>query len=174
MSASGNFIPPFVIFSRLRMKTELQDGAPPRKIIACHPSGWMQSDIFLQWFDHFLAHAKPSADDPVLLILDGHSTHSKNLAFIEKARDNHTTVVCLPPHCSHKMQPLDVSFMGLLNTFYVQAIEKYLRNNPGKVVTQFQPTSLGRFLKSSNSNHSNKWISQVRHCATKPRCLHRS
>ncbi|KAK9752205.1 hypothetical protein QE152_g4419 [Popillia japonica] len=47
------------------MKAELQDGAPPGTMIACHPSGWMQSDIFLQWFDHFLAHAKPSVADPV-------------------------------------------------------------------------------------------------------------
>lgn len=151
MSAGGNFIPPFVIFPRLRMKAELQDGAPPGTMIACHPSGWMQSDIFLQWFDHFLAHAKPSAADPVLLVLDGHATHAKNLAFIEKARENHTTVVCLPPHCSHKMQPLDVSFMGPFNTFYVQAIEKYLKNNPGRIVTQFQVSRLlgEAFLKAA-------------------------
>lgn len=151
MSAGGNFIPPFVIFPRRRMKAELQDGAPPGTMIACHPSGWMQSDIFLQWFDHFLAHAKPSVADPVLLILDGHSTHSKNLAFIEKARENHTTVVCLPPHCSHKMQPLDVSFMGPFNTFYVQAVEKYLKNNPGRVVSQFQVSRLlgEAFLKAA-------------------------
>ncbi|XP_046660673.1 uncharacterized protein LOC124358492 [Homalodisca vitripennis] len=143
MSAGGYFIPPFVIFPRLRMKAELQDGAPPGTMVVCHPSGWMQSEIFLQWFEHFLTHAKPSASDPVLLILDGHSTHAKNLAFIEKARESHTTVVCLPPHCTHKMQPLDVSFMGPFNTFYVQAIEKFLKNNPGRVVTQFQ---VGRLL----------------------------
>lgn len=44
MSAGGNFIPPFVIFPRLRMKSELQDGAPPGTMIVCHPSGWMQSE----------------------------------------------------------------------------------------------------------------------------------
>ncbi|KAG5865020.1 hypothetical protein JTB14_018568 [Gonioctena quinquepunctata] len=134
------------------MKAELQDGAPPGTIIACHPSGWMQTDIFLRWCDHFHAHAKPSAGDPVLLILNGHSTHSKNLAFIEKARENHTNVVCLSPHCSHKMQPLDVSFMGPFNTFYVQAIEKYLKNNPGRVVAQFQVSRLlgEAFLKAVN------------------------
>ncbi|KAG5870310.1 hypothetical protein JTB14_030567 [Gonioctena quinquepunctata] len=151
MSAGGNSIPPFVIFPRLRMIAELQDGAPPGTMIACHPSGWMQTNIFLQWSDHFLAHAKPSAGDPVLLILDGNSTHSKNLAFIEKARENHTTVVCSPPHCSHKMQPLDVSFMGPFNTFYVRAIEKYLKNNPGRVVTQLQVSRLlgEAFLKAA-------------------------
>ncbi|XP_025195696.1 tigger transposable element-derived protein 6-like [Melanaphis sacchari] len=142
MSAGGNFIPPMIIFPRVRMKAELQDGAPPGTIFHCHPSGWMQLDIFTEWFQHFINHAKPTAEDPVLLILDGHMTHTRNLKFIDLARKNHTTVVCLPPHCSHKLQPLDVSFMGPLNTFYVQAIEKFLRNNPGRVVSQFQVSKL--------------------------------
>lgn len=92
------------------MKAELKDGAPPGSEFACTPSGWMQTDIFLKWFDHFVNHARPSAEAPVLLILDGHSTHTKIIDFIYRARQNHTTVVCLPPHCSHKLQPLDPSW----------------------------------------------------------------
>ncbi|XP_054720511.1 uncharacterized protein LOC129230132 [Uloborus diversus] len=142
MSAGGTFIPPMVIFPRQRMKVELQDGSPPGTVFACHPSGWMQTDIFTQWFEHFLRFAKPSEDDPVLLVLDGHATHTRNLEFLEKARKNHTTVVCIPPHCSHKLQPLDVAFMGPFNTYYVQAIERFLRNNPGRQVTQYQVSRL--------------------------------
>lgn len=142
MSAGGIYIPPFIIFPRVRMKAELTDGAPPGTAFTCHPTGWMQTEIFVQWFMHFLMHAKPTEDDPVLLILDGHSTHTKNIEFIRLARANHTAVVCIPPHCSHKLQPLDVSFMGPLNTFYVQAIERFLRNNPGRTVTQFQVSRL--------------------------------
>ncbi|XP_046397042.1 uncharacterized protein LOC124163957 [Ischnura elegans] len=142
MSAGGTFIPPMVIFPRQRMKVELQDGSPPGTVFACHPSGWMQTDIFTQWFEHFLHFAKPSEDDPVLLVLDGHATHTRNLDFIEKARKTHTTVVCIPPHCSHKLQPLDVAFIGPFNTFYIQAIERFLRNNPGRQVTQYQVSRL--------------------------------
>ncbi|KAK9720207.1 hypothetical protein QE152_g22209 [Popillia japonica] len=49
------------------------------------------------------------------------------------------------------MQPLDVSFMGPFNTFYVQAVEKYLKNNPGRVVSQFQVSRLlgEAFLKAA-------------------------
>lgn len=142
MSAGGTFIPPFVIFPRQKMKAELKDGAPPGSEFACNPSGWMQTDIFMQWFDHFLKYAKPSAEDPALLILDGHATHTKNVAFIEKARENHITVVCLPPHCSHKLQPLDVSFMAPFKAYYIQACEKFLRNNAGRTITQFQISKL--------------------------------
>lgn len=142
MSAGGSFVPPLVIFARKRMKPELTDGAPPGTVFSCFPTGWMQTEIFNDWYDHFLRHTKPTAGDPVLLVLDGHYTHTKNVMFLEKAKQNHTTVLCLPPHCSHKLQPLDVSFMNPLNTFFVQAVEKYLRNNPGRAISQYQISSL--------------------------------
>lgn len=84
---------------------------------------------------------KPT-DDPVLLLLDGHSTHTKNLPLIEKARQSRVIILSFPPHCTHRLQPLDVSFMGPLSTFYAQAVNICLRNNPGRVVTQFQLSQL--------------------------------
>jgi len=50
MSAGGNFIPPMIIFPRVRMKAELQEGALPGTIFHCHPSGWIQLEIFTEWF----------------------------------------------------------------------------------------------------------------------------
>ena len=29
------------------------DGAPAGSIAACHPSGWIQTEIFTEWFGHF-------------------------------------------------------------------------------------------------------------------------
>lgn len=72
VSAGGNYIPPLFIFSRKRMKEELKDGAPPGSIFSCNANGWMTTEVFSIWFDHFLKHAKPTNEDPALLILDGH------------------------------------------------------------------------------------------------------
>lgn len=138
MSASGSFVPPMFIFKRIRMKIELMDGAPPGSIWACNSSGWMNLDVFTQWFDHFLRHTKPSAEDPVLLILDGHLSHTKNLDLILKARENYVTIVCLPPHCTHKLQPLDVSLMYPLSVYHNQSLEKWMNNNPGRPVNVFK------------------------------------
>ncbi|XP_026319551.1 uncharacterized protein LOC113230034 [Hyposmocoma kahamanoa] len=138
VSASGIYVPPLVIFPRVRMKAELLDGAPPGTIAMCHPSGWIQSYIFVHWLDHFIANVKPTKDYPVLLLLDGHSTHTKNLPLIDKARNNGVIIVSFPPHCTHRLQPLDVSFMGPLSTFYTQEVMIWLRNNPGRIVTQYQ------------------------------------
>jgi hypothetical protein len=167
MSAGGIFVPPMIIFPRVRMKEELMDGAPPGTEFACHKSGWMQLEIFTRWFTHFLKYAKPTAEDPCLLILDGHVTHTKNLEFINMARENFVTVLCLPPHCSHKLQPLDVAFMGPLNTFYVQEIEKYLKNNPGRTISQFQVSKLfaGAYLRAGTPTTA---INGFRRCGIVP------
>ena len=118
MNAAGFFVRPLFNFPRKRMKDELMDNSPPGSIAVPHKSGWMQSHCLVSWFEHFLKHTNPSADRPVLLILDGHKTHTNNLPFIELGRSKFVTVLCLPPHCSHRMLPLDVSFMKPLMTFY--------------------------------------------------------
>lgn len=135
MNAAGTFVPPLIVFPRKNMKEELMDGAPAGSISACHPSGWIQTHIFTQWFDHFVTFVKPSVDDPAVLILDGHYSHTKNIDIIDKARQNYVHVICLPPHSTHKMQPLDVGFMGPFKTYYAQEIETWLASNPGRVVT---------------------------------------
>ena len=67
------FLPLFG-FSRVGMKAELMNGAPPGPIYACHKSGWMQLEIFVEWFKHFSKSTGATKKNPVLLILDGHST----------------------------------------------------------------------------------------------------
>jgi len=75
---------------------------------------------FSHWFLHFIKHTKPTKEDPVSLVLDGHCSHTRNLEVITLARENHVDIICLPPHSSNKMQPLDKAFMGPLKTFYCQ------------------------------------------------------
>jgi hypothetical protein len=104
----------------------------------------MQSEIFVTWFNHFVKYTRPSEEDPVLLIFDGHATHTRNLTLIETARANHAHILVLPPHTSHRMQPLDVAFMGPMNTYYEQEVRSWLRNHPGRVVTS---SKLAHFLE---------------------------
>lgn len=98
MSASGYYLPPLLILPIMRMKPELLDGAPPGTIAVCHQSGWIQSEIFVQWLDHLISSVKPTKGNPILLLLDGHSTPTKNLPLIMKARDNGVIMLSFPPH----------------------------------------------------------------------------
>ena len=56
------------------------------------------------------------------------------------ARENGVHNVFLPPHSTHKLQPLDVSFLQPLKTYYAQEIEIWLKNHP--VITHYQITGL--------------------------------
>ena len=71
----------------------------------------MDGDIFKNWFTHhFLAHI-PSTR-PILLLLDGHSTHY-NPAFVKKAAHEKVIVFCLPPNTTHLTHSIDKGVLGL-------------------------------------------------------------
>jgi hypothetical protein len=53
MSPVGHYIPPLVIFPRNNMKLETMHGIPAAIIHNCHPSGWIQTDIFTDCFRHY-------------------------------------------------------------------------------------------------------------------------
>jgi hypothetical protein len=142
MSASGLFMPPMLIFPRMKKKQEFELGLPPGGWAEAHSSGWMTADLFLVWFEKFIKFSKATRESPTLLIVDGHSTHTKNLQLIDMARENGVILLCLPPHTSHKLQPLDVSFFKPLSLYYSNEIRKWLRSNPSKVVTLFQISSI--------------------------------
>uniref|UniRef100_A0ABD2WW56 DDE-1 domain-containing protein n=1 Tax=Trichogramma kaykai TaxID=54128 RepID=A0ABD2WW56_9HYME len=91
------------------------------------------SPIFSQWFVKFIEFTRASKDDPVLLLLDGHSSHTKNLKVVDMARDNGVHILCFPPHCSHRLQPLDVYFMKPLSQYYSEQVFDFQRN--GEKVT---------------------------------------
>jgi len=124
------------------MKQEETNGSPPGSIHVCHPSGWIQREIFSQWCLHFFTHTKPTKEDPVIIVMVGHYSHTRNLEVITLAWENRVDSICLPPHSSHKTQPLDKAFIGALETFYCQEIGKWLRSHPGRVVTVYQTGEL--------------------------------
>lgn len=86
----------------------------------------------MKWFINYV---KPTAENPVLLLLDGHTTHTDNLDTINYASDHHVIMFCLPSHCTHRLQPLDVSFMKPVSSFYEKVVKSWLSSNPGRVVT---------------------------------------
>ena len=141
MNAAGNFIPPAFVFPRVRMCKDFLDSAPPESLAMAHKSGWMTKELFAEYLQHFAKHTKPSAEDPVLLIVDNHTSHL-SLAAIEYCRKHSIVMLTLPPHGSHMMQPLDVTFFGPFKTFYSQACDNWVVNHPGRPITERQVAML--------------------------------
>lgn len=141
-SAAGNFMPPMLIFPRQKKRQEFELGLPPGGWAEANDSGWMTTEVFLKWFKKFIEFSNAKKETPVLLIFDGHASHTKNLEVIDLAREKGVILLCFPPHCSHRLQPLDVAFMRPLSLYYEDEVRKWLRSNPGKVVTLFQISTL--------------------------------
>ncbi|CAH2013313.1 unnamed protein product [Acanthoscelides obtectus] len=91
--------------------------------------GWLQMNIFTEWFKHFIKHTNLTPESKVLLILDGHLSHTRNIDVIDLARENNVDIVSLPPHTTPKLQPLDKTFMGPLKTYYSEEIRMWIRDN---------------------------------------------
>ena len=161
-SAGGHHIPPMVIYYR---RPELTNGEVPDTIYGLSRNGWMDSDLFHQWFTtHFLSYVPPSR--PILLLLDGHSTHF-NPSTIEIAAKEKVIVFCLPPHSSHLTQPLDKGCFGPLKQHWRQECHNYLIKNPGKIITRFEFSQLfsQAWYKSMTMNNI---VSGFRHTGIYP------
>ena len=140
-NATGCVIPPMVIFNRKNLVQELTRGEVPGTMYGLSPnSGWIDSELFFQWFErHFLVYAP--AGRPLLLILDGHSSHFEP-EFIRLAVSKGVIVFVLPPHTTHLCQPLDLTCFHSLKSYWDEECDKYMVANPGKVVTVYQFSQL--------------------------------
>lgn len=134
-SASGYYVPPMVIFKGKRKKPEFADGMPPGTLVVMSESGYISSELFLKWLEHFQAH-RPAGN--AVLIIDGHDSHVKSVAVLDYASANQITMICLPPHTTHFIQPLDRSFFRPLKTYFDQACKTFQSNHPGRAITKLQ------------------------------------
>lgn len=147
MSAAGDYVPPMFIFGRGRMKYELTKNGPVNAIYKTSKNGWVNEDLFYDWMVHFAKHTKCSIDDRVLLVMDNHSSHC-SLKVFNFCKSNGISVVTLPPHTSHRLQPLDVCFYGPLKTAYNQECDSFIRSKQYQKIDQSDVAEL--FKKAFN------------------------
>ncbi len=139
-SATGQAIPPMVVFSGKRFNHELSEGEVPGTLYGMSDSGWMDMELFSNWFtNHFLKHAV--SNRPIMLLLDGHSSHY-TLELMKSAAEQDVVVFCLPPHTTADSQPLDTSCFGPLKTYWGEACRQFMFSNPGRVILKIQFSTL--------------------------------
>ncbi|XP_072395307.1 uncharacterized protein [Diabrotica undecimpunctata] len=127
--ANGTFVPPFFVSPRKIFKPFMLTGAPQGSAGAAFSSGWMTGDNFLKYIEHFVKHVRCNKEFPVLLILDNHESRY-DVRVLNLCKDNGIILLTLPPHCSHKLQPLDVSYFFLFKSYYNQGVDDWMLNYP--------------------------------------------
>ena len=136
-SAAGQCIPPFVIFDRKTLSPELAKGEVHGTGYGLSSNGWIDQELFLNWFlHHFLAYA-PSIR-PLLLLMDGHLSYFCP-DFIKIAAEEKVLVFVLPPNTTHLCQPLD---KGPLKAQWKKCCHNFSVKHPGRVVTLYDFSSV--------------------------------
>ena len=129
INALGNTVPPFMVYPRVYFKQHMIFGAPPGTVGSSHPSGWMTATNFVSYLKHFICHVKCSPNHPVLLLLDHHESHM-SIEGLDLCKANGITLLTFPPHCSHRLQPLDVAVYAPLKQHYNNACTSWLYCSP--------------------------------------------
>ena len=114
---------------------ELADGEIPGSVYGFSSNGWIDQELFEKWFSHHFLRYAP-AIRPLLLIMDGHSSHYHPYA-IHKAAEEEVILFALPPNTTRVAEPLDKGCFGPLKTKWGEVCHKYMINNPGNVVNRY-------------------------------------
>ena len=92
-NAAGNVLPPMHIYSGQRFSKNPMEGCVADAYFGRSPNGWMSTELFLGWItNHF---AKRVVECPVVLLVDGHSTHVN--IDVSKFCQDKILLYCLPP-----------------------------------------------------------------------------
>ncbi|THH14570.1 hypothetical protein EUX98_g9594 [Antrodiella citrinella] len=103
-------IGPAIVLPGVKMHEEWFTDDDREYLVCTTDNGWTDDEVCKNWFTKcFIPHAQAHSDTskPILLLYDGHSSHSTH-DIIEAALANNIILFCLPPHTTHRLQPCDV------------------------------------------------------------------
>ena len=125
VNSTGWSLPSYVIFKTKRYFQEGWFGTLPHDWkLNISDSGWTTDKIGLEWLkSHFI----PLTNDRTkgkyrMLLLDGHGSHL-TAEFDRICSENNVIPMCVPPHSSYPLQPLDVGCFVILKRQYGRFIE---------------------------------------------------
>jgi hypothetical protein len=116
INATWCAILPFIIFQgRHHLSVRHKEESIPHDwIIAISENGRKKNELSLQWLKHFDEHTKRHTVGRYrLLIVDGHKSHN-SLEHHQYYKENKIVTLCMPPHSSLLLQPLDVGCLAPL------------------------------------------------------------
>ncbi|XP_072182178.1 uncharacterized protein [Diadema setosum] len=139
-SASGKYVPPFIVYPGQRMsrKWKLPEEAPDSWFYGVSKTGSINSELFFSWMcNHFHPFLRSVGTNfPVLLLIDGHSTHVDHHVS-EFCAENGIILYGLLTHSSHVRHPLDTVFdplRKLYNKAKAAWKDKHLGKCPNRAV----------------------------------------
>jgi hypothetical protein len=129
VNAIGWAVPPFIILAaQYHLANWYKECSLPADwVIATTNNGWTTNTVGLDWIKHFDQYTVSRTKGKYrLLILDGHESHHST-EFELYCQEHDIITLCMPPHSSHLLQPLDVGCFGPLKQAYGRQVEDLMR-----------------------------------------------
>lgn len=134
--ADGSALPPALIYqgaSNDLQSSWIEDlNETNEAYFTSSANGWTCDALGLAWLRLFDRHTRVKGSRRRLLILDGHSSHI-NWAFVMLADSLRILIAVLPPHTTHRLQPLDVGLFSPLAQAYTKRLDAYTHGGLGWV-----------------------------------------
>lgn len=89
-----------------------------------------------------------------MLILDNVEAHI-TIITIDLARENRVVLLTLPPHTSHRLQPLDRAVHGPSKKAYNVALDAWIRSHPGRTATIYEIPAIVTKVQLSATSQRN-------------------
>ena len=108
------------------------DHSSEEACFAVSKKGWTNEDLRPSWLSEPFEPATRSKAGYAkrLLIVDGHSSHV-NKKFINYCDQIGILLAILPPHSTHRLQPLDIAIFSPLATAYSKQIDAFIQSSRG-------------------------------------------
>jgi hypothetical protein len=135
VSATGVAIPPLIIFKAKHTNTAwIPPNTPLDWRFSTSNSGWTSDSHAFEWISTVFEPATQPVDATLhrLLILDGHGSHITG-KLIAHCMEHAIDLLVLPPHTSHKLQPLDVSVFSPLKRALAAETDAASRLDSGRI-----------------------------------------
>lgn len=134
VNATGNSVPPMVIFKGKRLRPEFCDNLPPGSVVRMAPKGCMTTELFIDFINHLGQYKSPGK---CLLIFDGASSHL-DARIVDAADDHDIVLYCLPSNTTHELQPLDKSVNKSYEHYWDEEVLLYAYQHPNQKLTKMR------------------------------------
>ena len=140
VNAAGLRTKPMIIHRGQRVQDVWRTGMPFGYCLACSDNGWINKKLCYEYGKVFIdyLHSRGLLNNGMrhLLLMDGHKSHTFNYPFIKLLHENNVIVLCLPPHTSHAIQPLDNVPYAQFKVRWFDLLRIHVREKSAKRLTK--------------------------------------
>ena len=151
VSADGKLLPPYIIYTGKYLMANCTNGGPLGSRYAVSQNGWMTVSAYVDWFQNLFIPSLPK-ERPILLILDGHSSHvSYEVRQLVIANGIH--MLKLAPPLTNLLQPLDVGVFKPMKAHWYSAVATFTRKERRALTKRDFHRCFQRSGRNTTQNH---------------------